>query len=80
MLSDAALKSELKYFSGGLLLCTFVSQDPKALMGPLQGGEKKGSSWLLKDIPYLNSVIVRDRLVNKRWKLQKQESDITGPE
>lgn len=41
MLSDAALKSELKYFSGGLLLCTFVSQDPKALMGPLQGGEKK---------------------------------------
>lgn len=41
MLSDAVLKSELKYFSRGLLLCTFVSQDPKALMGPLQGGKKK---------------------------------------
>lgn len=37
MLSDAVLKSELQ----GLLLCTFVSQNPKALMVPLQGGKKK---------------------------------------
>lgn len=40
MLSDAVLKSELQ----GLLLCTFVSQNPKALMVPLQGGKKKKSS------------------------------------
>lgn len=41
MVSDAVLKSELQYFSGGLLLCMFVSQNPKALMGSLQGGKKK---------------------------------------
>lgn len=41
MLSDTVLKSEMQYFSRKLLLCTFVSQNPKALMGSLQEGEKK---------------------------------------